>query len=147
MIEVVFTDSNSFSARCITAFTWSNYRHVGFYDRKNGSIIDSRSDYGGVSEYSFEKLKEDYSRILVRSFPNVPLEALNIARSQIGKPYDWTALAGIGLHRDWQETNKWFCSELVTWACQQTGADVINKQSWRVTPQDVLEVSSAALFE
>lgn len=146
MVELVFTDNKFLAARLIRAFTWSDYCHVGFYDRKNGSVIDSRSDRKGVTEYAFEDLKKDYSRILIRSLPNVPREALEIARSQLGKPYDWTALAGLGLHRDWQETDKWFCSELVTWACQQTGAEVINKQSWRVTPQDVLEVSSGALF-
>jgi uncharacterized protein YycO len=147
MVELVFTDSDSLTARFIRAFTWSKYCHVGLYDRKNGLVIDSRSDRKGVTAYKFEDLKKDYSRILIRSLPSVPREALEIARSQIGKPYDWTALAGLGLHRDWQESDKWFCSELVIWACEQTGAQVINKQSWRVTPQDVLEVSSAGLFE
>ena len=40
-------------------------------------------------------------------------------RSQIGKPYDKTGALGLGLHRDWQEDDAWWCSELIPWAAQQ----------------------------
>ena len=146
MVEIFFSDGNSLSARLIRFNTWSKFCHVGFYDRKSGSVIDSRIDRKGVTEYSFEKLKKDYPRIELRTLPQVPSEVLDIVRSQIGKPYDWTALLGLSFHRDWQEDDSWFCSELVGWASQQTGQSIINKETWRVTPQDILEVSSAALF-
>lgn len=147
MIEVFFSDSDQFAAKMIRSVTWSEYSHVGFYDRQNGTVIDSRFKRKGVTEYSFDDLKKEYPIIKLRSFPNVPREALDIARGQIGKPYDWTALAGIQFHRNWQDDKKWFCSELIAWVCQQAGASIIFKESWRVTPQDVLEVSSAGLFE
>jgi uncharacterized protein YycO len=146
MIEVFFSDSDQAACKLIRAVTWSDYAHVGFYDRSTGNVIDSRMKNKGVTEYSYEKLKLEYPRIIMRSFPEVPREALAIARSQIGKGYDWTALFGIGLHRDWQEDDKWFCSELVAWACAQAGKPIINKETYRVVPQDVLEVSSAGLF-
>lgn len=147
MIEIFFSDSDLIGSKIIRSVTWSQYSHVGFYDRQKGTVIDSRMKKHGVTEYPFEELKKEYPRILLRTFPNVPRSALDIARTQLGKPYDWTALAGIGLHRNWQEDDKWFCSELVPWACLQAGASVIFKDTWRVTPQDVLEVSSPALFE
>lgn len=146
MIEVFFSDSDQPASKLIRSVTWSQYSHVGFYDRSTGNVIDSRMKNKGVTEYSFEKLKLEYPRIIMRSFPEVPREALAIARSQIGKGYDWTALLGIGLHRDWQEDDKWFCSELVAWVCAQAGNPIINKETYRVVPQDVLEVSSAGLF-
>ena len=146
MVEIFFSDGDSLSAKFIRFNTWSKYCHVGFYDRKAGTVIDSRIDRKGVREYSLDKLKEDYPRILFRTLPDVPNNVLEIARSQLGKPYDWTALLGIGMHRNWQEDDRWFCSELVAWSCLQSGKPIINKETWRVTPQDVLEVSSAALF-
>ena len=42
MIEVFFSDSDLFAAKMIRAATWSKYCHVGFYDRQNGTVIDSR---------------------------------------------------------------------------------------------------------
>jgi hypothetical protein len=47
------------------------------------------------------------------------------ARSQIGKPFDDKALYAFfnpyGEPRDWRELDKWFCSELVIWACESSG--------------------------
>lgn len=147
MVEVFFSDNDGLIARLIKSFTWSHYCHVGFYDRQNGTVIDSDFSRHGVSEYSFDELKKNYPRILLRTFPNVPRSVLEVARGQIGKPYDLTAILGIGIHRNWQDPRKWFCAEFLAWSCAQTGVPIINKESWRVTPQDVLEVSSAGLFE
>lgn len=63
-------------------------------------------------------------------------EILAAACNQIGKPYDWTALFGLLLHRDWQEDDSWFCSELVAWAFAQGGDPLFRPEALhRVTPQ------------
>lgn len=140
MISVVFVDSDRVASKLIRWLTWSTVSHVGLLDRATGTVIDSRLGLGGVTEYPFEHLLRDYPRITVVDFPNVPDTALNYARSQVGKPYDWTALVSFLSHRNWQKDDKWFCSELVAWACLMSGHPLINKESWRVAPQDLLEV-------
>ncbi len=37
---------------------------------------------------------------------------LAFAHAQVGKPYDYTAIAGFLARRDWREDDSWFCSEL-----------------------------------
>ncbi|KAG0188260.1 hypothetical protein DFQ28_005152 [Apophysomyces sp. BC1034] len=58
------------------------------------------------------------------------------AASQIGKPYDYTAILGLGLRRDWQQDDAWFCSESVAWAFDSAGHPLFRPDSLRrVTPQ------------
>ena len=65
-----------------------------------------------------------------------PAEVINAARSQIGKPYDLTALFGLLMHRDWQEDDSWFCSELVAWAFSRGGSPLFRREVMhRITPQ------------
>lgn len=67
---------------------------------------------------------------------------IEAARSQLGKPYDWTAVAGLGLHRDWQEEDSWFCSELVAWAADQAGEPWFRQEALRrITPQHLWMLS------
>ena len=65
-----------------------------------------------------------------------PQSIVDAAESQIGKPYDWTALLGIGLHRNWQDDDAWFCSELVAWSFAAAGQPLFRKEVMRrVTPE------------
>ena len=41
--------------------------------------------------------------------------------AQIGKPYDWRAIAGFAIARDWRDLNAWFCSELFLAALEYSG--------------------------
>lgn len=139
MIQIFFSDSDKVLSKAIRAVTWSEYSHVGIIDHHRGTVIDSRLTHHGVSEYPAAKLYSEYPRISIRTFHGVPDSAIDLARSQVGKGYDWTALLGGLIHRDWQEEDKWFCSELVAWACLKAGAALINKEASRVTPQDLWE--------
>ena len=68
--------------------------------------------------------------------------AIAAARSQIGKPYDWTGLFGFLSGRDWQKVNRWFCSELATWAIAQGGTRLFRLEAQsRVTPGDLWMIS------
>ena len=61
--------------------------------------------------------------------------AVAVAGTQLGKPYDFTAVLGIGLHRDWTETDSWFCSELAAWACLHAGVPLLRFDRLnRITP-------------
>lgn len=45
-------------------------------------------------------------------------------------------LLGLLMHRDWQEEDRWFCSELVAWAFTQGGSPLFRREAMhRITPQ------------
>lgn len=137
MVTVFFADSDLIGSNLIRAFTWSEYSHVGFIH--NGTVIDSRWSAGGVTQYPAAELYAHYPRIQTFVLDRVPNAAIEYAIAQVGKPYDWTALAGLPFHRDWSRDDRWFCSELVAASCLHVGVPVVNKPTHRVTPQDLLE--------
>jgi hypothetical protein len=53
--------------------------------------------------------------------PVVVTAILGFARTQIGKPYDWTAILALLMDRDWRDSGAWFCSELVVAALEAVG--------------------------
>lgn len=46
---------------------------------------------------------------------------VQIATSKLGKPYDFTGVLGLGINRDWQEDDSWFCSEDVSDTLKRSG--------------------------
>ena len=67
-----------------------------------------------------------------------PLGVINALRSQLGKPYDISAVTGLALRRNWQEDDAWFCSELLAWAWEKSGQPLFHQDSrHRVTPQNI----------
>jgi len=60
------------------------------------------------------------------------------ARSQIGEPYDLTAIFGDALHRDWRSTNGWFCSDLMQMCSEQAKCPWLRPEALdRTTPRDI----------
>ena len=64
--------------------------------------------------------------------------------SQIGKPYDPTAIVAFAVERDWREADSWFCSELQTVALERAGffPQAIETPSNEITPRDLLMMLS-----
>ena len=46
---------------------------------------------------------------------------LQFLHDQIGKPYDWAAIAGFVTGRNWRERDSWICSELQAAALEAAG--------------------------
>lgn len=66
------------------------------------------------------------------------------AVAQLGKKYDFTAIAGIEFDRDWRATDSWFCSELFIFALEE--GKVINRLDYsinHVTPAHALLILSS----
>lgn len=137
MVKIFFADSDAIGAKLIKLGTWSNISHTGFLLPDN-TVIDSRFGNGGVTHYSFEELCQHYPRVMVYEVDAVPDLAYDFARKQLGKKYDWTAICGFITHRNWQEDDAWFCSELVAYSCNQTGYQIISDEAWRVTPKALM---------
>jgi len=64
---------------------------------------------------------------------------------QLGKPYDYVAIAGVALGRDWREGKSWFCSELVAAALEHADYWKLASDTNHVTPRDLYLVVSGRI--
>lgn len=134
MIQLLYTRNHSISSAGIRVVTWGEFSHVA--QIAGDRIIEAVWKHG-VREDSLQNGIARASRWAVVEYPHSnPVGMVDAARSQIGKPYDKTGALGLGMHRDWQEDDAWWCSELIPWATQQAGepwfqADAVH----RITPQ------------
>ena len=131
---LVFTRSRSLGSALIRVATWSQWSHVAILSTPR-AVIDATLRHG-VAERPLSALLDESTESRMVALPAPGDAAVTAARSQIGKPYDTTAITGLALRRDWQEADSWFCSELVAWAAQAAGAPLFRAESlYRVTPQ------------
>ena len=62
--------------------------------------------------------------------------------------YDYIGCLGLGVHGDWETTDKWICSELVAWGMEKAGyplfrSDVVK----RVTQEDIWKLQPVGKTE
>lgn len=139
-IQLLFSTTRHPFSGLIRAATWSRWSHVALVA---GHHVIEAVALEGVRQVSKAYAIERASAYSLVELPaRNPQAVIDAARSQIGKPYDWTAIAGIGLRRDWQEEDSWFCSELVAWAADQAGEPWFRQEALRrVTPQHIWMLS------
>ena len=135
MITLQFSTTRHISSKAIQFFTWSWASHVDFV-LPDGKLFGALAtqDGGGVRLHD----AENYTRI-ERFQVDAPESIIDIAMTQEGKPYDWAGIFGLVLReRNWEDDDKWFCSELVAWSFKQGGFPLLNETSNRITPRDLL---------
>lgn len=135
MITLQFSTTRHISSKAIQFFTWSWASHVDFV-LPNGKLFGALAtqDGGGVRLHD----AENYTRI-ERFQVDAPESIIDIAMTQAGKPYDWAGIFGLVLReRNWEDDDKWFCSELVAWSFKQGGFPLLNETTSRITPRDLL---------
>lgn len=169
---VQYSSSPAFSSAVIRRLCHSRFSHVDVvlpgegllgasgpdtYDVRGAKVIDP----GGVRIRPFDPWPYlDKPRVarIVADEEKVRL-TIEAWRSQIGKPFDGSALWGfladaadaVMQHekRDWRDVDKWFCSEGVIWSCEQGGLFpwplVVVKN--RVTPADSLLLFNSMMPE
>jgi uncharacterized protein YycO len=133
-MELIFSRRLSFSSWAIRAVTWSRWSHVAAVI--GGEVFESRAASGVQRVAYLDALRGRGEYELARVNCN-DAKARAFLRDQIGKPYDWTAAFGVWMHRDWQEPDSWFCSELIAAAAQAGGVLVVRKPVNRITPEDI----------
>ncbi|SED51101.1 YiiX/YebB-like N1pC/P60 family cysteine hydrolase [Pseudomonas anguilliseptica] len=139
-IQLLFSTTHHPFSGLIRAATWSDWSHVALVA---GNYVIEAVALEGVRQVSKAYAIERASAYSLVDMPaRNPQAIIDAARSQIGKPYDWTAIAGLGLHRDWQEEDSWFCSELLAWAADQAGEPWFRPEALRrITPQHIWMLS------
>lgn len=108
-ITFQFSSSRDPLSALIRWFSHSNYSHVDLV-RNDGSLLGARFE-GGVA------VRPDgyanFNRTLRVTVDSPAARAVyDYAESQVGKPYDWRAIAGFASGRSWMDDDRWFCSEL-----------------------------------
>lgn len=136
-IQLIFcTNPSNPLSWAIRAGSWSRWSHVAVIDGE--FVIEAIALHGVVrTPLALRQAEDPRWSISALRCPN-PSAVIAAASSQIGKPYDYTGVLGIGLHRNWQKGDRWFCSELVAWAFEQSGSPLFRAHAvHRVTPQDL----------
>jgi uncharacterized protein YycO len=130
LITLQFSTQNKIFARLIDWWTWGDYSHVDMV-LPDGRWLGAR--YDGV------KARQPYPvSKCMQVTVEAPDEVMSIALSQVGKPYDFAAILGFIVHRDWQEDDSWVCSELIAWAFKQGGYSLLNADKVnRISPRDL----------
>jgi len=125
-VEFRFVTDNSLASRGIRLWTWpSEFSHVDL-------VMPGFAGYGllGAMPGGVKlrpRLYDNPTKILYATVEvNDAAKVYAAAKSQIGKPYDFGAIAGLMFHRDWKDTGQWFCSELATWILLQDNTHILN---------------------
>lgn len=138
----MFSTSSRPMSAAIRICTWSDWSHVAIID---GDVVIEATAPAGVRRFPVVQAIDHAKRAQLVELPcRDPQAVIAAAASQIGKPYDYTAIVGLGLHRDWQEDDAWFCSELVAWAFERAGEPLFRPEVMRrVTPQHLWMLAPA----
>lgn len=133
-IKLFYADNPGITSKLIRLFTWSEWSHVAIVD---GDVIIEATGGKGVIATPLLQAQQDAKLWRLEEYPCLDADAIiAAARSQIGKPYDRTAILGILFSRDWQEDDSWFCSELVAYSFQKGGRKLFRRDTLnRITPE------------
>lgn len=136
MIKLRFITQHSPISWGIRMFTWSDFSHVELV-LPEGYL---GADEDGVKIRPFNYCKPSRCVIgTVGCSADVSQKVIEFAKSQIGKPYDYTSIIGFIMHRDWRERDSWFCSELVAASFEEGDYPLLDTEHMnRITPQDLL---------
>jgi hypothetical protein len=145
MIKLLLTSSNNIGSLAIRTFSWSQWSHISTLISDTEAI--EALPFKGVIKSSVESIIKDSNKHLF-IYINIRNKDIfyNSLISQIGKQYDYSALLGFGLHRDWQDQDKWFCSELPAWSTIQCKEPIFRSDSlYRILPEDWYKISQERL--
>lgn len=138
MITLQFSSAKGLSSKGIRFLTWSWASHVDFV-LPDGKLFGALALENGGGVLVHEMHPRNHYHRVERYCVDAPASVLDLAMTQLGKPYDWEGIFGFfARNRKWEDKDKWFCSELVAWSFKQSGLPLINDESYRVTPRDLL---------
>ena len=138
-VQLQFASSKKkFVPSPINWFDKGMYTHVDIL-LGDGNLLGSRF-VGGVQVRHPGYKKFSKTEIVEFQVSDDQFKAfLNTAIGEIGKPYDWRAIASFFVNRVWIDEGSWFCSELVAWCLFHAG--ILKK-----LPVGVSKVSPEGLY-
>ena len=133
-LHLVFTRGEGMTGAVIRAGTWSRAAHVGGL-LDDGMVLDATPSLGVALHPGISG--RVVGLLAVACTPEVERTAVAWAHRQVGKPYDWTAIAGFFTRRDWHDPGAWFCMELWLAAFEHAGWPLLHlRHVNRGSPRD-----------
>jgi uncharacterized protein YycO len=127
-VTVVFASNNQPASIIIKLFTLSHWSHVAILDDE-GYIYDATL-LSGVRRIHFDEWKTHYKELDFTIFPvKDRTKVFEWLQTQVGKKYDALGILSFILRKNYEDKDKWFCSELVAHALG------IKYKPWRLSPQ------------
>lgn len=134
MVTLLFSRRNHPGSWLIRAVSWSEWSHVEVV-LPGGYLLGASAPHGVCLE-SMDKRMDIASHASLMNFPGDLDKGMRWAEGQLGKPYDYLGVIGLGLHRDWEEDDKWWCSEFAGKFLKEAGfAPYRENVIKRLTPQ------------
>lgn len=136
-MRLLFTRRAMIGSLLIRTATWSDWSHVQVFKDDN-TLIGASWPHGVVTEILADRLAlASKASVMIIPTSDEP-SALAFLEAQLGQPYDTVGMLGLAIHRDWQEANAWWCSELVAAVVQAGGTKLFRDGVIkRITPQDL----------
>ena len=136
-VKVIFGRNNLPFSWIIRLFTWSRWSHCGVIDSTGVNVIEATAKHG-VAVSTLSGFKHRYKKHAIVELPVLNgVDAHSLLRQEIGKSYDWLAIISLVVKRDWEQPDKWFCSELIAHAIGIFRRDRVG----RITPEDLWRIS------
>ena len=137
-VNVAFCRSPNIPSFLTRLFTGgARWSHCAVADEERGVFIEALM-FKGVIETPFATWMLKYpSYEVVKIDCPAPITAMNFARAQVGKGYDYLGAVGVPWRTPWHFENRWYCSELVEAALQHGG-----RLRWRLTKRGVSPMES-----
>jgi uncharacterized protein YycO len=141
-MKIKFTASWLPLSPLIRLWTWSKCSHCEF-EFSDGMIIVPAMEAGRVIATKNRKYTWEH----VYNIPVTPEQEQLIrqwAEDQIGKPYDYTALAPLNVliprtKKQWKNDDIWMCSEFCAYALELVGFEYFSNEHKKITPGDLMK--------
>lgn len=122
MIIELFSRSSAIGSKVIRAVEWGEWSHCCYLHPDKMMVVEAVWPSGvriiPFAEWLTTGHKTGWAKKIRHALTPAVWER---AATQEAKPYDTSAVFGLGFHRDWQDDGAWFCSELNEWAAQEEG--------------------------
>lgn len=132
-MKLIFQSNNLPFSLVIKAVTQSEWHHVGISD--GGTVYEARV-IGGVVKTDIESFKSRGKWFEVEIECDES-KCIHFLEAQVGKPYDFSGAFALPFRASWENTNKWYCSELAAAAFAYSGARIVRSGLRGVSPRDL----------
>lgn len=140
MTQLLFTRKHHLGSGILRIGAWSGWSHVQVL---RGRVLWGASYPHGVGPEDFEMRVRLSSRaaLVTINTPNPKAGDAFIGANE-GKPYDLMGAIGLGLHREWEKPDAWWCSEYAAALLKAEGLQLFRDGSMRrVTQQDIFKLN------
>jgi hypothetical protein len=149
-IRLQFSSQADLSSEVIRLFGHSPFSHVDAI-LSGGSLLGARDEENmgvpagvrirpaGYAKFAITKV------VILPTTPECAAAFYAFLQSQLGKPYDETAILAFVIDRDWRNPDSWFCSEIIAAALEHAKyfSFCLAAPNNKITPPDLLLALSA----